>query len=365
MEFGIFSNGFRSHTSAGQTYDADIAEIVLADQLGFRDAFISEHHGEIPFIDKVDTIPAPELMICKAAGLTQRIRMGAAVKLIHLHHPLDMAVQAAVCDHLTGGRYILGFGGGFGNPAFSHSRGLSFEDRTARLREALEFILKCWRTKEPFDWDGVHWHGKDVLCLPKPVNGDGMPMAIASDNAEMVRLAGERGYIVLSSFIESVSKIRARNELYGLHARLAGDDEPLKNCSVARAVYIADSRREAIEDLREAITTEVAVQAQRGFLDMLRTVHGLEVPNDSSAIDYLVGSGLYLVGRPDEVAAQIKDFHDRCGGFGAFLITTGKDWATWEKRARSMRLFMQEVAPELRRLDPVARPRVERREAQT
>jgi limonene 1,2-monooxygenase len=354
MEFGLFSNGFRSHTSAGQTYDADIAEIVLADQLGFRDAYISEHHGEVPFIDRVDTIPAPELMICKAAGLTQRIRMGAAVKLIHLHHPMDMAVQAAIVDHLTGGRYILGFGAGFANPAFSRSRGLSFEDRNARLREALEFILKCWRTKEPFDWDGVHWQGKDVLCLPRPVRGDGMPMAIASDNPEMVRLAAERGYIVLSSFIESVSKIRSRNELYARHARLAGESDPLKNCSVARAVYIADSRRQAIEDMREAITIEVAVQAERGFLDMLKNVHGLDVPNNSSAIDYLVGSGLYVVGAPDEVAAQLADFHDACGGFGTFMITTGKDWATWEKRANSMRLFMQEVAPQLRRLQPVA-----------
>ena len=352
MEFGIFSNGFRSHTSAGQTYDADIAEIVLADQLGFRDAFISEHHGEIPFIDTADTIPAPELMICKAAALTSRIRMGAAVKLIHLHHPVDTAVHAAVTDHLTGGRYIFGFGAGFGNPAFSRSRGLSFEDRNARLREALEFILKCWRTREPFDWDGVHWQGKDVLCLPKPVNGDAMPMAIASDNPEIIRLAGERGYIVLSSFIESVSKIRSRNELYGGHARAAGNDEPLKNCSVARAVYIADSQREAIEDMRAAITAEVAVQAQRGFLDMLKSVHGLEVPNNSSAIDYLVGSGLYVVGTPDEVAARLEDFHASCGGFGTFMITTGKDWATWEKRARSMRLFMEEVAPRMRRLAP-------------
>ncbi len=181
-----------------------------------------------------------------------------------------------------------------------------------------------------------------------------MPMAIASDNPEMVRLAGERGYIVLSSFIESVSKIRARNELYRGHAEMAGQNEPLKNCSVARAVYVADSRREAIEDMREAITIEVAVQAQRGFLNMLKSVHGLDVPNDSSAIDYLVGSGLYIVGEPDEVAARIKDFHDRCGGFGTFLITTGKDWATPEKRARSMRRFMEEVAPQLRHLQPVA-----------
>ena len=81
MEFGIFSNGFRPHTTASQTYHEDLAEIVLADQLGFRDAYISEHHGEPVYIDKVDTLPVPELLMCKAAALTKRIRMGAAVKL--------------------------------------------------------------------------------------------------------------------------------------------------------------------------------------------------------------------------------------------------------------------------------------------
>ncbi len=46
MHFGLFSNGIRRHTSAARSYDEDIAEIVLADELGFRDAYISEHHGE-------------------------------------------------------------------------------------------------------------------------------------------------------------------------------------------------------------------------------------------------------------------------------------------------------------------------------
>jgi len=171
MEFGIFSNGFRPHTTAAQTYEEDLAEIVLADELGFRDAYISEHHGEPVYIGKVDTLPVPELLMCKAAAVTRRIRMGAAVKLIHLAHPVDTAIQAAVADHVIGGgRFIFGFGSGFPSPLFSDERGLSYNDRHERLQESLELILKCWSATEPFDWNGKHWRGKGIVALPQPLN---------------------------------------------------------------------------------------------------------------------------------------------------------------------------------------------------
>jgi alkanesulfonate monooxygenase SsuD/methylene tetrahydromethanopterin reductase-like flavin-dependent oxidoreductase (luciferase family) len=352
MEFGLFSNGFRPHTTAAKTYDEDIAEIVLADQLGFRDAYISEHHGEPPHIDAVDTIPVPELMMCKAAALTRHIRMGSAVQLIHLHHPVDVAVQAAVTSHMLGrGRYIFGFGTGFGNPNFSRSRGLSFEDRHARVRETLELVQKCWSTREPFDWDGQFWKGQGILALPKPIDGGAMAMATATETPEMIRLAAENGWIVLSAFIESAGKIRQKTELYSQFALAAGQVDPLRNVSVARAVYIADSRQDAIEDMRAAIATEVGIQAKRGFLQHIKARYGIDVPNDSTAIEHLVRAGLYIVGTPDEVTAQLKEFHAACGGFGTLLITAGKDWATHEKRARSMRLFMEQVAPRMRALE--------------
>src|SRR5215510_1884325 len=150
MEFGIFSNGFRPHTSASRTYEEDLYEIVLADHLGFRDVYISEHHGEPVYIDKVDTLPVPELLMCKAAGLTRHIRMGAAVKLIHLaHHVIgDRCLDCGIDRVVGNGRFIFGFGSGFPNPLFANERGLSHEDRHPRLREALDLILKCWTSPE-------------------------------------------------------------------------------------------------------------------------------------------------------------------------------------------------------------------------
>lgn len=355
MEFGIFSNGFRPHTSAGRTYEEDIREIVLADRLGFRDAYISEHHGEPPYINRVDTIPAPEFMMCKAAALTTRIRMGAAVKLLHIQHPLDVAIQAAVTEHLLGeGRFIFGFGSGFPSPLFSDERGLTFEDRHERLRESLDFILECWTSDEIFDWDGKHWQGKGVVALPKPASTPHMPMATATDSEDMIRLSGERGYTLLSAFLEAPERLRSKAALYAEAARAAGNPRPLANISASRIVYIADSFEDALEDLRPSVAYEVSIQAERGFLKMLKNVFNVDVPNDERAIEALVEAGFYLIGDPDRVAGQIRDFYDAAGGFGTFLTIAGKDWATREKRERSMRLFMEHVAPQLRDLDPDA-----------
>lgn len=352
MEFGIFSNGFRPHHIAGESYDEDIREIVLAEELGFRDAYISEHHGELPYINRVDTIPEPDLLMCKAAALTSKIRMGSAVKLIHIHHPLDVAIQAAVTSHLLGaGRYIFGFGTGFASPLFSQERGLTFDDRHPRLAESLEAIIKCWNTNEPFDLDGQYWQGKGLIALPKPRDAGGPVMATATDNEPMLKLSAERGYTILTTFQETPQRLRAKTDRYVKYALDAGQPDPLKNITASRLIYIADSRQKGIEDLRDAVTYEVSVQAQRGFLKHLKSTYDLDVPNDRRAIDVLVEAGIYLVGDAQQITKQLKDFYIASGGFGTLLIVAGKAWANRDKRHASMRAFMSDVAPKLREIE--------------
>jgi limonene 1,2-monooxygenase len=353
MEFGIFSNGFRPHANPADNYNEDIREIVHADELGFRDAYISEHHGEKPYIRAVDTIPMPEMMMCKAAALTKRIRMGAAVKLIHLHHPIDVAIEAAIADHMLGpGRYIFGFGTGFASPLFSEERGLSFEDRGERQAESLEAIIKCWNSDEPFDLEGRYWQGKGIIALPKPHDPAKMLMATATSSEPMQAIAAQRGYIELSAFIEPPARIRAKTERYIKFATAAGHPPSVDNITVSRLVYIAETREQAIEDLRAAVAYEVSIQAQRGFLSMLKRNYGIEVPNDERAIDFLADTGLYIVGTADEVTEQLTAFYNATGGFGTLLIVAGKAWATRAKREHSMQRFMSEVAPKLRKLSP-------------
>jgi len=357
MEFGIFSNGFRPHTTASQTYEEDIAEIVLADQLGFRDAYISEHHGEPIYIDKVDTLPVPELLMCKAAAQTKQIRMGAAVKLIHLAHPVDTAAQAAVADHVIGGgRFIFGFGSGFPSPQFADERGLSFADRHERLRESLDLILKCWTAKEPFDWEGKHWRGKGIVVTPRPLVLPHMPMATATDTPAMIEIAGARGYSLLTAQLEPAASIRKKADIYARAAEAAGHSIPLNKVVAARYVYLADSRREAMDDLRPDINAELTYQMKRGLIRVVTSSYGLKLKSDTVTFDELEEAGIYHLGDPDTVVKSLRKFYDDCGGFGTLLIVAGKKWATREKVYRSMRMFMEHVAPDLRDLVPMRDP---------
>jgi alkanesulfonate monooxygenase SsuD/methylene tetrahydromethanopterin reductase-like flavin-dependent oxidoreductase (luciferase family) len=353
MEFGVFSNGFRPHTSAAQTYQEDLAEIILADQLGFRDCYISEHHGEPVYIGKVDTLPVPELLMCKAAALTKQIRMGAAVKLIHLAHPVDTAIQAAVTDHVVGdGRFIFGFGSGFPSPLFSDERGLPYADRHDRLCESLDLILKCWTAKEPFDWNGKHWKGKSIVATPQPLYAPHMPMATATDTEAMLELAGSRGYTLLRAQLEPAESIRDKASRYARAAKEAGRSAPLTNLAVARYVYLADSHREAMDELRPDINYELGYQVRRGLIQMLTRNYNMPLKGDAVTFDELAEAGVYYIGDPDMVAKQLREFYEASGGFGTLLIVTGKKWATREKVFRSMRLFMEHVAPKLRDLMP-------------
>ena len=345
MNFGIWSNGWRLHTSPQLAYEEDLKEIILADELGMRDAWISEHHAEAVYVGRVDVLPAPDLLMCKAAGLTKRIRFGAAVKVIHLMHPVDSALQAATAAHVVGdGRYIFGYGSGFPNPMFSEERGMSDELRKERTAEALELILKCWAHEEPFDWNGRFWSGRNIIVLPKPPVG--MPIATATFSPESLKLAGERGYIALTAGDPAVMRKNAL--IYVEAAEGAGRENPIENLVATASVYVADSEAEGIEDLRAGIEYELSFYRERGLLKML----GANLGMDEVSFDSLVAAGQFVIGDPDSVYERLEDFYERSGGFGTLLYRCGKGWTEPSKIETSMRRFMAEVAPRLSKLTP-------------
>ncbi len=139
MRFGLFSNGQRRNGVAKISYEEDLQEVILADALGIDEAWISEH-GVFVSYHAPDQLPSADPFICKAAALTKRIKMGPGIRALPYFHPLQVATDAAVCDHLTDGRYMAGFGLGIGDGG--GLRGKLPAQQREMMREAIDIILK-------------------------------------------------------------------------------------------------------------------------------------------------------------------------------------------------------------------------------
>jgi alkanesulfonate monooxygenase SsuD/methylene tetrahydromethanopterin reductase-like flavin-dependent oxidoreductase (luciferase family) len=139
-------------------------------------------------------------------------------------------------------------------------------------------------------------------------------------------------------------------------ADAAGRPNPLAKIAVARYVYLADSRRQAMDDLRPAVNYELGYQIKRGLIRIIKSNYDLGLDGDDVTFDQLAEAGVYFLGDPDSVVRELRQFYEAAGGFGTLLIVTGKNWATREKVFRSMRLFAEQVAPQLASLQPARDP---------
>jgi alkanesulfonate monooxygenase SsuD/methylene tetrahydromethanopterin reductase-like flavin-dependent oxidoreductase (luciferase family) len=342
MEFGLFSNGERGRPIARDTYEEDLQEIVLADTLGMAEAWISEH-GTFLTWEKPDTLPSADLLICKAAGLTKNIRMGPGIRPLPFFHPMQVATDVAVCDHLTNGRYLAGFGLGIGTG--NGQRGELPGDRRPMMNEAIELILKCWSATEPFDWDGEFWQGKDWHILPQPLTKPRPEVGIAISRTEgTLDLAAHKGFLPLLSWPAPTTQI---GQMLGWYMEASNPADPPRRsrARVSRLVYVADTDEEAFAALAGGA---LGSPVTSGRLDHFIPEGG---SRDDLTMPYLMKQDGIFVGSPETVTQGIKNFYDEVGGFGTLLLAAGRNWGTWEQRQRSWTLFMEEIAPRLAGLD--------------
>jgi alkanesulfonate monooxygenase SsuD/methylene tetrahydromethanopterin reductase-like flavin-dependent oxidoreductase (luciferase family) len=306
-------------------------------------------------------LPSADLFICRAAALTKRIRLGPAIRPLPYYNPIQVAAQAATCDHLTNGRYMAGFGGARANPApgardYFRQFGIDAagKDKRAMMFEALDLILECWSHAEPFDFHGQFWNCVGVRIQPKPLQQPRMPVGIAnSESPETARIAGEKGLLPLHFYYDTAPQLRELGDAFVEGARSSGRVPSRKDIHVVRFVHVSDSVQRAKDEVREA-TTENILRMKQG-MPLQHVIRSLPPGGtvDDITFDYLVDSGIFFVGDPDTVYRRVMDFYEEMGGFGALVFAVGNaSLGSREQRQRSWRLFMEEVAPRLAQLDP-------------
>jgi alkanesulfonate monooxygenase SsuD/methylene tetrahydromethanopterin reductase-like flavin-dependent oxidoreductase (luciferase family) len=342
MDFGLFSNDRRPSRRLGIAWQLDIDEIVVADKLGFRYAWISEHEA------------VADLIIMRAASLTKQILLGSAVRLIPIYHPIQVAVDAASCDQLTNGRYMLGVGGGF-RPDKMIARGINPETLRERIKESTDLILRLFKSKEPFDYEGCFWSGKNMQVGIPFVQDPHPPIAVAVARTLQSAIdAGRNNLMIITSDFIQASKLRQFGDALEEGQSLGGFPQNRRHLHTCRVVYVAHSDTAARDELRASYSETIRWEvANTPWHQKERIPPGGTF--DDITFDYLCDSGNLFVGSPETVRQQIENLYKETGGFGALNFHAGRDYATPERVAASLRLFSSEVAPKLKHLTPVCR----------
>ena len=218
-------------------YARALERIGVMDRAGYDAVWLAEHH-----FTTYSVCPSVHLMALAAAQRTERLRIGTAVSLAALYHPLRLAEELALLDVLIGGRLNWGAGRGF-EPAEFDAFGVPRDETAPRFREAVEVVLEAW-TSERLTFHGKYWDFDEVEVLPKPMQRPHPPTWVAATSPEAIGWAAAGGYSILMDPHATFSEIGAKYDRYVADLAANGfptpDDTPM-----ARLLAVADTDDEA------------------------------------------------------------------------------------------------------------------------
>ena len=350
MRFGFFAMPehypWESWTLA---YDRDIARMVQAERLGFEEFWIGEHHS-----GGYEPVPVPELMIAKASALTSRIQLGTGVINLPYHDPFLVAERMAFLDHLTHGRLLYGVGGG-GLPSDRALFGIDSEEARGRMQEAIDVIERVLAAREPISHQGTYWQF-EARRLQVPPYQPAPRLAVAGlTGTHNFNLCGERGYSALSVYftparIEAnpgIPDLVAHGDALVEGAQASGLDpaDARAQWRISREVYVANSREEALDDIRTGVEASYDYLRRLGLGALMK--RDADTPDADLTFEWMVENIPWIIGSPEQCIDQIGQLHDAVGGFGTLLINC-RDWVDDARYQRSLELFARRVMPAFR-----------------
>jgi alkanesulfonate monooxygenase SsuD/methylene tetrahydromethanopterin reductase-like flavin-dependent oxidoreductase (luciferase family) len=151
-----------------ELYAKTLEFITYSESLGFTGAWVPEHHGA-----EDGYIPAPLVMLAAIAARTKTLKIGSAIALAPLYHPVRFAEECAILDILSDGRLEMAVAVGYRRRE-AQAYGVDFTTRGRRLDEFLEIVRRLW-SGEKFSFDGKFFQLKDASIVPIP-SRKGVPL---------------------------------------------------------------------------------------------------------------------------------------------------------------------------------------------
>ena len=335
LRFGAFIAPY--HRPDGRIADAferDLQLVERLEDLGFDEAWFGEHHS-----GGWETITCPELMIAAAAQRTVRIRLGTGVVSLPYHHPLTTADRLLMLDQLSRGRLMIGLGSG-ALDADLRMMGADPAERSAMFAERLDAVLPLLRGTSPATAAGRDFRLVDGRTQFRGYAGRVPPVYLASSFAGTgLRLAARHGTGLLLLGIGH----RVAGAFRDAAAAVEAEGRPLDRRRILLILnaHVAESRRAAIEAIREAAEAEQ--------YEYWNAVVGMPAPDypRHEHVERMIERGSLLAGSPGEIVDGLRALLAATGPVGGVLLAA-REWAGPVGTDRNWELFAREVVPALR-----------------
>jgi alkanesulfonate monooxygenase SsuD/methylene tetrahydromethanopterin reductase-like flavin-dependent oxidoreductase (luciferase family) len=244
MKFGVLQFfSWTRRVPLETVYARAFERIAIMDQGGYDAVWLAEHH-----FSTYSVCPSIPVMAAHVAARTRRLRIGAAVTLAGLYHPLRLAEELALLDVLSGGRLAWGAGRGFDAREF-RAFGVPVEESAERMLECVEIVLAAWRDAK-LEHRGKHWAFSDVDVLPKPLQKPHPPTWLAASSPDAIVRAAKAGFSILFNPHAPHAEIGRSHALYRETLESHGHAYAGRELPIARLLAIAPSDREAEEVAR-------------------------------------------------------------------------------------------------------------------
>lgn len=350
---------YRYGTTQEEAFEEAFTLMETAETDGFDGVWLAERHFAAPggpldaFGAGIPSIASAPLVLASAiAARTSRVRIGIAVSVLPLSHPIRMAEEAATVDQISKGRLDFGVGRS-GFPRAYAGYAIPYGESRERFRECLEIILKAW-TEERFSYEGHYYTYHEVCVLPKPYQKPFPPIRVAATTRETFPQVGTMGYPIfvgLRGF--DVPQVAAQLSVYRQAWQEAGHAGQ-GDVFLRIPVYVAATRERAYAE-PQASTMRSYQRLARQFASTAGTAgttaaeERLERAEQLSRVRYddLLRDRL-AYGTPEMVVEKLQYLRDTLRLDGIIIEPNVGGGIPRELVLQSVRLFAREVAPGLR-----------------
>ena len=338
------------------TLQEDREAIILADKLGFHDAFVGEH-----LADKMENVTNSMMFLSSLISETKNIKLGSGTSNISQMHPVLIASHAAMMDNLTEGRFIFGISPG-ALATDAEALGNLDKDRFKMFEDAIDVILEIWTREPPYDIDlpgnqfkvttretgalelGIGYLGKPFQKPYPEIVGT----VVAPFSKGVIKM-GARDFHPMSANFLLKKWVATHWPNYVEGKESVGGKADPEDWRIARTVFVADDDKVARSYGRDGSDSAYREYYQQMLAKMFRAGRqGIfkqerDQPDEEITLEYVLDECV-IYGSVNKVVDEILAMHAETGDFGE-IVYAGMDWVDAGLAKRSMELMATEVMP--------------------